>query len=148
MIVRDASESDLPYIVASIQEFVNSSSYRRYGVNVAHVTQSLRNLIAAREGIVTVLERDGEFAGCYVGLAHQHLFSGEWMLGELFLYTTRAARGHGSKLKAHAESWAKSQGCKESHLAHPIGSDDLRLEPVYRRWGYEPVERNYVKDLV
>lgn len=145
--MRDADENDIPYIVAGIQEFVHASSYKKYEVNVAHVTRTLRNLIAAAEGIVTVLERDGEFAGCYVGMAHQHLFSGEWMLGELFLYTTKMARGHGPKLKTHAESWAKSVGCKESHLAHPIGDDDLRLEPVYRRWGYIPVERNYVKGI-
>lgn len=145
VIVREAVEGDIPYIAALIQEFVHSSGYKRHEVNIAHLVGVLRQIMSGQDGLLAVLERDNEFCGVYVGGAHRHLFSGEWLLSEACLCTTPAARGHGRKLLKYAEEWGKARGCRESSLSHH--EDQNELTTLYRRWGYEPLEHAYMKEL-
>lgn len=146
MIVRPADLADIGNIVRGIEEFVASSSYRADPVNEDHVRHTLKAIIEAPDGIVAVLDNDaGEFSGCFVGVAHAHLFSAERILAELFIYTTKAARGHGNKLRRFAEEWAKGAGCGAFLIAHPMS--EAHLEKVYRRWGFEPHEVHFKKDL-
>lgn len=146
MIVRTAHEGDIAQIVAGIQDFVTTTSYASEAVDVDHVEATLTNLLAMQDGLVAVLENDaGMFCGAFVGLAHAHLFSGRRMLGELFLYTTRAARGHGSKLRRFAEDWARDNDCVKFNIAYP--TSEAHLDKVYRRWGFVPTEVHWNKDL-
>jgi len=78
-------------------------------------------------------------------LAHAHLFSGQRMLGELFIYTTPTARGHGGKLRRFAEEWARDRDCKTFNIAYPMS--ESHLEKVYRRWGFVPCETHWRKEL-
>ncbi len=145
-LIREALPSDIPSIIAGIEHFVSVSSYGRDdAVNADHVTATLDHLIWNEDGLVAVMERDGAFSGCFVGMAHAHLFSGEKMLGELFIYTTPEARGNGSKLRRYAEAWAKERGCKTFCIAHP--ESEAHLAKVYARWGFKPAETNYRKEL-
>lgn len=146
-LIRDAVPSDIPRIVDGIKHFVSVSSYGRDdAVNAGHVAATLGHLIGNEDGLVAVMERDGVFAGCFVGMAHAHLFSGVRMLGELFIYTTPDARGNGSKLRRYAEAWAKERGCKTFCLAHP--ESEAHLARVYARWGFKPIaETHYRKEL-
>lgn len=146
MNIREAEPGDIPSIVDGIKQFVSVSSYGRDdAVNPDHVTATLDHLIWNEDGLVAVMERDGAFAGCFVGMAHAHLFSGERMLGELFIYTTPEARGNGSKLRRFAEDWAKGRGCKTFCIAHP--ESESHLAKVYARWGFKPTETHYRKEL-
>lgn len=147
MDIRDGVESDLPHLVTAIKDFVGSSSYRTEPVDVAHVTETLRTLMHAKDGVVAVMRNDkGIFAGCFVGMAHAHLFSSNRMLAELFIYTTPDARGHGNKLRRFAEDWARDNECKAFLIAHPMS--EMHLQRVYGRWGFKPHEVHYWKDLV
>jgi GNAT superfamily N-acetyltransferase len=146
MIVRTAVQSDIPHILAGIQDFVTSTSYASEAVDAAHVDATLTNLLAMQDGIVAILENDaGTFCGAFVGLAHAHLFSGRRMLGELFLYTTRAARGHGAKLRRFAEEWARDNDCVVFTASYPVSEG--HLDKVYKRWGFDPHEIHYRKEL-
>ena len=146
MIVRDAHQADIPNIIEGIQDFVASSSYKIDTVDPLHVENTLLALLGNGDGCVAVLETDeGHFAGCFVGLAHLHLFSGARMLGELFIYTTKAARGHGGKLRRFAEDWARDRDCKTFNIAYPVS--ESHLEKVYRRWGFVPCETHWRKEL-
>jgi len=78
-------------------------------------------------------------------LAHAHLFSGQRMLGELFIYTTPTARGHGGKLRRFAEEWARDRDCKTFGIAYPVS--ESHLEKVYKRWGFTPCETHWRKEL-
>jgi GNAT superfamily N-acetyltransferase len=147
VIVRTAVESDIASIIAGIEDFVTTSSYALEPLNKDHVEATLQSLLAMDDGLVAVMENDaGVFCGAFVGLAHAHLFSGRRMLGELFLYTTRAARGHGSKLRRFAEDWARDNECKAFLIAHPMS--EMHLQRVYGRWGFKSHEVHYWKDLV
>lgn len=146
MIVRDAVEADVPHIIEGIKHFVSASSYRSDAVDVEHVAHTLKALLSSHDGLVAVMESDnGEFAGCFVGMAHPHLFSAERIFGELFIYTTTKARGHGNKLRRFAEEWARDAGCSSFLIAHPMSEG--HLEKVYRRWGFEPHEVHFRKEL-
>lgn len=146
MIVRDAHQADIPNIIEGIKDFVASSSYKIDSVDSLHVENTLLALLDNGDGCVAVLEDDaGNFAGCFVGLAHLHLFSGDRMLGELFIYTTPAARGNGGKLRRFAEDWARGRECKTFNIAYPMS--ESHLEKVYRRWGFTPCETHWRKEL-
>ena len=146
MIIRDAHQADIPNIIEGIKDFVASSSYKIDTVDPLHVENTLLGLLANADGCVAVLETDhGGFAGCFIGLAHLHLFSGQRMMGELFIYTTRNARGHGGKLRRFAEEWARERDCKTFGVAYP--ESESHLEKVYRRWGFVPCETLWRKEL-
>ena len=146
MTIRKAVAGDFPAIIAAIQDFVATSSYAKHDtVDAAHVGATLTALSASHDGVVLVLEDNDDFAGCYVGMAHQHLFSGARMLGELFVYVRPDLRGRGKKLKAAAEEWARGRGCQSVTFSFPESA--AHLDPVYRKWGYEPCERSYRKEL-
>ena len=146
MIVRDAHEADIPSIIEGIKAFVSSSSYHIDTVDTLHVENTILALLANDDGCVAVLETDeGAFSGCFIGMAHLHLFSGKRMLGELFIYTTPEARGNGSKLRRFAEEWAKDRDCSMFCIAYPVS--ESHLEKVYRRWGFVPCETHWRKEL-
>jgi GNAT superfamily N-acetyltransferase len=147
MLIREAKASDIPRVIDGIKHFVSVSSYGQDdAVNADHVTATLDHLIWNEDGLVAVMETDAkEFAGCFVGMAHAHLFSGERMLGELFIYTTPEARGNGSKLRRYAEEWARGRGCRTFTIAHP--ESEAHLSKVYARWGFKPCETHYRKEL-
>lgn len=103
-------------------------------------------LLGSGDGCVAILETDeGQFSGCFIGMAHAHLFSGKRMFGELFIYTTRNARGHGNKLRLFAEEWARDRDCTTFGIAYPVS--ESHLEKVYRRWGFVPCETHWRKEL-
>lgn len=146
MIIRDAHQADIPNIIAGIKEFVGSSSYQVDSVDPLHVENTLLALLGSSDGCVAILETDdGHFAGCFIGMAHAHLFSGKRMFGELFIYTTRSARGHGNKLRLYAEEWARDRDCTTFGIAYPVS--EAHLEKVYRRWGFVPCETHWRKEL-
>lgn len=146
MTIRKAGAGDFKDIIAAIQDFVATSSYAKHDtVNAAHVSATLHALCASPDGVVLVLEDNADFAGCYVGMAHPHLFSGVTMLGELFVYVRPDVRGRGKELKAAAEEWARARGCQSVTFSFPESA--AHLDPVYRKWGYEPCERSYRKEL-
>ena len=145
-LIRDAHQGDIPNIIEGIKAFVAASSYKIDTVDPLHVENMLLGLINTGDGCVAVLETgEGHFAGCFVGLAHAHLFSGQRMLGELFIYTTPNARGHGGKLRRFAEEWARDKDCKTFGIAYPVS--ESHLEKVYRRWGFTPCETHWRKEL-
>jgi len=145
-LIRDAHQGDIPNIIEGIRAFVAASSYKIDSVDPLHVENTLLQLIASGDGCVAVLETgEGHFAGCFIGMAHPHLFSGKRMLGELFIYTTPAARGHGGKLRRFAEEWARDRDCQTFCIAYPVS--ESHLEKVYRRWGFTPCETNWRKEL-
>lgn len=146
MIVRPAQVGDIAAIIKAIERFVSVSSYGDTdAVNRDHVAATLNQLIESPDGLVAVLDDGSDFAGCFVGLAHAHLFSAARMLGELFIYTTPEARGNGRKLRVFAEEWAKANGCKTFNIAHP--ESEAHLAKVYARWGFKPCETHYRKEL-
>jgi GNAT superfamily N-acetyltransferase len=146
LILRDAHQADIPNIIEGIRNFVASSSYQVDTVDSLHVENTLLSLVANQDGCVAVLETDeGQFAGCFIGMAHPHLFSGKRMLGELFIYTVKAARGHGGKLRRFAEEWARDRNCETFCIAYPVS--ESHLEKVYRRWGFTPCETHWRKEL-
>lgn len=147
MIIREAHEADFPSIVEAIETFVAHSSYAEFDrVNGPHVVATLRALRASPDGLILAMIDDaGLFAGCFVGARHAHLFSGEPMCGELFVWVRPDARGEGKRLKAHAEAWARGRGCKSTTFSFP--ESEAHLDAVYRKWGYTPLERSYRKEL-
>jgi GNAT superfamily N-acetyltransferase len=145
-LIRDAHQADIPNIIDGIKAFVAASSYKIDTVDPLHVENTLLALLNTGDGCVAVLETDdGAFSGCFIGMAHPHLFSGKRMLGELFIYTTPAARGHGGKLRRFAEEWARDRNCQTFCIAYPVS--ESHLEKVYRRWGFTPCETNWRKEL-
>lgn len=145
-LIRDAVETDFENIVSAISSFVENSTYAIYdSVNADHVSATLQSLVLSPDGCVLVMEKEGEFVGVFIGLAHSHLFSGARMCGELFVWVRPDLRGIGKELKHKAEQWAREQNCQSIAFSFPESA--AHLDPVYRKWGYTPIERSYRKEL-
>lgn len=145
-LIRDAVEADFSNIISAIRSLVEGSSYADYDqVNADHVNVTLQALIKSPDACVLVLEDEGAFGGVFIGMAHPHLFSGARMCGELFVWVRPDLRGHGKELKHKAEQWARDQNCQSMTFSFP--ESEAHLDPVYRKWGYTPLERSYRKEL-
>lgn len=113
----------------------------------AFVTASLDN----PNMLVLVAEEAGTIIGITGALAYPMYFNpGKLVAQELWWYLTPAARGGStSKLLFQTiENWAKDIGAEAMFM---IALADARIDTmakVYKRSGYAPVERTYVKGLM
>ena len=150
--VRVATIADIPAYMDLAAAFVATTPvshiipFDREGTT-AFVTASLDN----PNMLVLVAEEANTIIGITGALAYPMYFNpGKLVAQELWWYLTPAARGGStSKLLFQTiENWAKDIGAEAMFM---IALADARVDTmakVYKRSGYAPVERTYVKGLM
>jgi GNAT superfamily N-acetyltransferase len=145
MLVREATSRDVPAMLEGVRAFA-SIAYPGEPMRVDHVANVLRGVMENQDGLVALMETDeAAFAGMFVAIAHRGILTGARTMGEVLFYVDPQARGHGKKLLNFAEEWARERGCERATLCHLETTPNL--ETAYRRWGYAPLERAYMKEL-
>ncbi len=136
--IRDATADDIPAMLAMGKRFADEAGVtEQVGWDDNYVSGLLRALIADHIAIV------GD-AGMIGGLVFAHPFSGRIVFQELF-WRNEGPALQGVRMLDEAERQARERGCERSLM---IEIDTFPgAERIYRRRGYEPAERNFIKRL-
>ena len=142
--IRTATIADIPDCVELAVRFMNESAYGQHlAINKQAMAKLGLMLIRAPNGTMLVEER----AGCIVGMigviATEHPHSGEPVMSELCWYVEPDARGTGVRLLLAAENWGRDLGVTKSIVVSP----NEAVSALYERLGYQPLERQFIKDL-
>lgn len=144
MTIRAATVDDIPVMVAMGSRFVASSSYRDVvSDNPAAMAELGATLIAGTHSRIFVSERGGSITGMLAMVVYAHPISGTRTAGEVFWWVEPSQRGDGLRLFRHAEDWAAEMGAEQIQMIAPTE----QLERVYRRLGFQPVERIFQRPV-
>lgn len=137
--IRDAAQGDIARIV-----IMGERMAQRAQLPVAYdresVAATLSHLIESPDGILLVSD-----SGMIGGMCYPHPFNHGVKIGQEFFWYSES--GDGPELLAAAEAKARELGA--SHWTM-LAQETMRPEAVgryYRRQGYAPLERSYIKEL-
>jgi GNAT superfamily N-acetyltransferase len=138
LLVRSATDEDIPRLVEMGCRFRAESSYSKYLAENPERMAELGHQLLAKDGLL-VAELDGESIGMLGFILHVHFISGELVAGEVFWWMEPEHRGHGLKLVEEAKRRARKAGAKYLHMIAP----SERVARLYRHLGYEFVESTH-----
>lgn len=130
-----ATEADLPLIVELAREAHKGSIWEAMGTNPdpESIRASALSLMARDDAAVFVCDR-GVLMLARLPLWFDHA---ESVAHEIFYYATKG----GDALRREGERWAGSGlGTLSRHE-----TTDVRLEKLYRRGGYVPIEHTFIR---
>ncbi|CAO3372896.1 N-acetyltransferase family protein [Azospirillum argentinense] len=149
--IRPATEEDIPALVEMGRGFyAQSGAWPDLVVfDAGSVTATLRHLITSPDGILLTAEQGGSVVGMAGALLHPLWLNTTHRTGqELFWFVAPEHRqGLGGHLLKALEDAAKAAGAQSFTM---ICEAELRADAlgrVYRRSGYRPTERAYMKGL-
>ena len=137
--IRKAASGDVAHIVA-MGERMAAKAQLATGYDPASVAATLSHLIESEDGILFVSD-----TGMIGGMLYPHPFNHAIKIGQEFFWYSEG--NDGPDLLAAAEAEAKALGA--SHWTM-LAQETMRPETVgryYRRQGYLPLERSYIKEL-
>jgi GNAT superfamily N-acetyltransferase len=142
-VIRPANDSDLDWILSEGKNFFDASGYGRICTyRPADLTRTLVNA-----PIVLV---DDQHRGMAAALVFPAFFDAQTLMAqELFWWVSPEHRGSGvaiDLLKA-VEAHAKAMGCKALLMLSIDSLDGKRVAQIYRRHGYRPAERLFMRKL-
>ncbi len=144
--IREADITDVQALMKLALRFHESSPYSdKVPVDEGMLRQTIGGLVQRDSGRVFVLERNDRIVGMLGVLAFPHWLSGEIVAEELFWWVDPDERGRGTALMERAEKWADTIGACHFQMVAPVDAD--KLERVYGRKGFTPLERSFIKRL-
>lgn len=126
------------------ERFAEAANLRAsIGYDAATMEALFRNLIAADTAILLITE--GGAAG---GILYPAVFNAAHLTGqELFWWVDPEHRGTGVRLLAALEDAARAMGAKSWTVSTMESLNHDGAAALYRRRGYVPTDRNYIKAL-
>ena len=150
MIIRPATEADVPRVYELSEGIFNESVYARTCVyspeKVAHlVTQVI--LPNPDRWFLHLAEKDGSIIGMYAGFLTEYYFSQDLMACDLALFVDPSKRGSiaAVRLIQAFEEWAFAQGAKEICPATSTMVAPERTASLYKLLGYDVVGNMFKK---
>lgn len=99
-------------------------------------------------GVILVVEGGGGLVGATGALLHPHYFNSAHITGqELFWWIDPDHRGVGAELLNALEQWVEAQGAHSFSMIALEALEPERVGLIYRRRGYRPVERSYLRGI-
>ena len=145
-VITPAQPKDLQRLGPLACQFYAASKFLR-AFDMERFESLWKGLLESGNGVIYVLESNGEITGVIGGVLHPEAYSGELIAQEFFWYVDEKRRGHGIRLYRCLENWARIKGCMELRMAHLSDSMPEKVADFYRRVGYEKVETLYAKRL-
>jgi GNAT superfamily N-acetyltransferase len=148
MMIRPAAEHDIPLLLEMGRRFFGEAGWGDVTeYDPASMERTIRHLIDSEAGILLVAEADGEVAGMAGALLYPHYFNTDSLTGqEIFWWVEPAHRtGFGGALLDAMESAAAAAGAVSFTMVSVASLRSDALDRVYRRRGYRPAERTYIK---
>lgn len=144
MTIRPAVIADVPRIVEMGLTFLRESSYRSVFLeNAQQVAALAERLIGSENGDVLLVQDRETIVGMIGMIAFEHFISGQRTASEVVYWVDASSRGCGVRLLRAAEAWAKAHGATLMQMISPTE----RVDTLYARLGYAPVERIFQRSL-
>lgn len=89
--------------------------------------------------------RHGKVVGVFSGYFTNYILDNSMMFHELLWYVHPDYRQIGKDLYDYAESLIRSKGAVSMVMTHMATDQSDRLETLYKRMGYKPLETHYIK---
>lgn len=141
--IREATLADIPALTRMGLAFLRTSGYRSFvRENPAQIAVLAERLITT-QGVVLLAERHGVAVGMIGLVAGPHFISGDLFVGEVIYWIEPTARGLGVRLLRAAERWAAAYGALTMQMISP----NARVDALYERFGYQPVERTFQRTV-
>lgn len=141
--IRPATLDDVPRLVEMGRAFLRTPPYAGLFADAPEVLETLIQTLIAGDAttVLVVAQGDGLVVGAIGLLVAPHFASGDLLASEVFWYMDPAHRGAGVRLLRAAERWAVAFGAVGVSMVAP----NDRLGAVYERWGYQLLERSYLR---
>jgi GNAT superfamily N-acetyltransferase len=151
MIVRKASESDLPQYVKLAQAFHAASpmhgsiSFDIKGYSEFYLTSLTNDSMG-----IWLAEIDSAIVGISGALLYPLYFNPAALAAqELWWWLTPAARGSGAgkQMFKQIEQWAKERNASALFMIALEDNKAKKMENLYIRAGFKPMERTFIKEV-
>jgi GNAT superfamily N-acetyltransferase len=144
--IRTARIEDLPRCETFAREFYAASQFLNK-LDMSRFVSNWTQWLESGIGVMFLAEENGEIIGGLGGVKHPEPYSGELIASEFFWFVRQAHRGAGLRLYKAFESWAREQGCSYIRMVHLLDSMPEKLNRVYERLGFQPVEVHFQKEI-
>jgi hypothetical protein len=151
IVVRKAVEADLPVYVQLSADFHAASPMQRV---CEFEPEGFKEFVigAMNNPDICILaaELNGEIVGITGGIIYPLYFSPSHKVAqELWWWLTPEARGSGvgNKMFKHLQLWSKERGAKTIFMIALEDERAEKMEKVYCRAGFEPMERTFMKGI-
>ena len=149
--VREATETDLSEYVKLSADFHAASPMQRV---CEFEPEGFKEFVVAAidnpDICILLAELNGEIVGITGGIIYPLYFSPSHKVSqELWWWLTPAARGSGvgNKMFKHLQLWSKERGAKTIFMIALEDERAEKMEKVYCRAGFEPMERTFMKGI-
>ncbi|MFZ2950891.1 MAG: GNAT family N-acetyltransferase [Desulfuromonadaceae bacterium] len=116
-------------------------------VDPDHATKTYQRMIRSGAAVVFALMVGDKVVGGLGGIKGPDLHHPRIVAVETFWFVLPEFRGKGLRLFAAFENWAVEKKCDAVAMVHLTDSQPEILEKLYRRKGYELIEKHYLKVL-
>ena len=151
MIVRSATEADLDQYVILAKDFHTASPMDNISVfDVDGYSKFFLNALNNPDIGIWLAEIDSKIVGITGALVFPLYFSPTHLVAqELWWWLTPTARGSGAgaKMFKQIEQWAKEKNAKSLFMIALEDDRAEKMEKVYIRAGFTPLERTFVKEV-
>jgi GNAT superfamily N-acetyltransferase len=145
--IRNLKKEDFDEkLMPVINEFYNSSKYLK-NFNKEHCFKTWKMILENKIGFGFLLIEKENPVGIICGLKYNDINSGELTVTEAAWFVKKSCRRKGLILLKKFEEEAKRGNCKSIIMVHLLDSMPDKLQKIYKRMGYEPIEVHYKKEF-
>lgn len=128
-----------------LAEEFEAESLAEYGARVTPA--STRKLFDRVKDTSFMLFVDDEPAGMLAGAVLESALSGDKVYKEVVWFVSKEYRRYGLKLRQHVEKWCCANDIDRLMMAMMHNSKTKKLEALYKRLGFRPMETRFIKRL-
>jgi len=151
MIVRNATEADLDQYIVLANDFHNASPMNGIAeFDIEGYASFYKNALNNPDVGIWLAEIDSKIVGITGALVFPLYFSPTHLVAqELWWWLTPTARGSGAgaKMFKQIEQWAKEKNAKSLFMIALEDDRAEKMEKIYIRAGFTPLERTFVKEV-
>lgn len=147
IVIRPARPEEFMLMAEKGREFHAATEYRAIPYDPVSMMQTFAAML--EHGLLLIAEQDGAILGGIGGLKFNMFFNADTLCAcERFWWLDPNYRNSrvGLELLIGIEAAALQAGC-QYWLMLALEGDNGRADTIYRRFGYQPVERAYLKSL-
>ena len=144
--IRIIDSSEMRKVTEFMKQFEQASQFVK--VDIDHATKIYEDAIDRGSMTVMVMEQENELIGSLAFLVAPDLHDGTLVGVETYWFMHPDHRRYGLKLFKLFETLAMNKGCTKLAMIHMMDSSPEVLEKLYRRRGYELIEKHYVKEIL
>lgn len=143
---RVIGSSEMRKVTVFMKQFEQVTNFVK--VDIDHATKMYERGIENGSMTVLVMEKDEILIGSMAFIIAPDLHENKLVGVETYWFMHPDHRKYGLKLFDMFEQLAIKQGCEKLAMIHMIDSYPISLEKLYKRRGYELIEKHYVKEVV